>query len=284
MKRINLTTILFLSGLVIFSCNKEDEQNDEFIYPLSVGNSWEYLRELNLYFYPDSTVEYPAYEDTLTISADISVSVTGAVFLNDTLETIEVVSIEFDTTNTYTGKHYYKNDDEGLYIYAYIPSGTIYPRKQEKTSIFFKGMEFDDFHQLSNFVHQLSPNSRILLDSIRFEVPPVKTLQYPIEIGAQWTYREDNDPWRMDKLVADQKIVELEIGTFDCYEIKWLYDFDHDGIWDDDIWIIDYLSTKGLIQRNITILRIIEMTTYGSTGRYFDGFDIYTLTELNVEE
>ena len=42
--------------LIILSCDKDDEKIDEFIYPLSVGNNWEYSRHWGLYFYPDSTV------------------------------------------------------------------------------------------------------------------------------------------------------------------------------------------------------------------------------------
>ena len=58
---------------------------------------------------------------------------------------------------------------------------------------------------------------------------------------------------------------------------------DHDGEWDDDIWITDLISKKGLIQRDVTILRMVELTENGSTGRFFDGFDVYSLTDLSIE-
>lgn len=109
-------------------------------------------------------------------------------------------------------------------------------------------------------------------------------MQYPLDLDAQWTYRGDNNPWRMDRTVVERKNVDLDIGTFDCFEIKMLFDMDHDGIWDDDIWITDFINKKGLIQRNITILRMEEANSIGGfTSRLFDGFDVYSLTDLSVE-
>ena len=71
----------------------------------------------------------------------------------------------------------------------------------------------------------------------------------------------------------------------DCFEIKMLFDMDHDGIWDDDIWITDFINKKGLIQRNITILRMEEANSIGGfTSRLFDGFDVYSLTDLEPEQ
>jgi len=286
MKYIRLITGIAILLVTLISCDKENENNDEFIYPLTAGNSWDYSREWNLYFYPDSTVEDPVYEDTLTISADVSVTITGEVSLNDTLD-----AVEFHTTETVHGEtepniglQYYNNNKDGLYEYAYKSVGpVILPKIRQAESIVFKGMNFEDFRHLSNFVQQLTPNARVVSDSLYYENPPVKSLQYPLEIDAQWIFREDNNPWRMDKKVIDRKNVELDIGTFDCYEVKWLYDLDHDGIWDEDIWITDLISTKGLIQRNVSILRIKEVTINGATGRLFDLVDVYSLTGLSVE-
>lgn len=284
-----IVLVLFLFSLIFFSCDKE-EKNEEykennFIYPLSVGNAWEYIREWNIYFFSDSSGA-PQYFDTLTYSSDVSVTITDKVLLHDTLETYEMVGVENDGINTYTQTNYYKNQDDGLYIYAYIAGGPIIlPKKQHENKIRFKGLEFKSFHQLLNYVQQLVPAYTILSDSIYFEEPPVKTLQYPIEIGDQWTYRESGSPWRMDRLVSSRKIIELEIGTFNCYEIKFIYDMDEDGEWDDDIWIVDYINEKGLINRIITILCIEEITVEfpEGTGNFFDVIDEYKLTEVSVQ-
>ena len=72
-------------------------------------------------------MENPVYEDTLTITADINVTITGVLSLNDTLETFE-----FYTTETECGQiepaigiEYYKNNDDGLFMYAHKSIGGI---------------------------------------------------------------------------------------------------------------------------------------------------------------
>ena len=290
-KKFNVKNIIFINILLIyslsfFSCFEGDDNYEGIIYPLSIGNTWDYTRNWNTYSYSDTACYPHQYEDTSTYSSDISVTVTQKVLLKDSFETFEIVGIENSTMGMNTVKRYYKNNNDGLYIYAYMSGGPIIlPKKQSGNSIVFKGLKFNDFHQLSDFVQQAMPHLSILSDSIYYEEPPLKALQYPIEIGDQWTYREENDDTgRMDKKVIDRKDVELSIGTFECYEIKYIYDMDHDGEWDDDIWISDLISKKGLIQRTITILGIRNTTTSGdSTDRYFDSIDTYTLNDLNVE-
>ncbi|MDA3872316.1 MAG: hypothetical protein PF551_08240 [Candidatus Marinimicrobia bacterium] len=290
-KKFNVKNIIFISILLIyslsfFSCFEGDDNYEGIIYPLSIGNTWDYTLNWNMYSYSDTACYPHQYEDTSTYSSDISVTVTQKVLLKDSFETFEVVGIENSTMGMNTVKRYYKNNNDGLYIYAYMSGGPIIlPKKQSGNSIVFKGLKFNDFRQLSDFVQQAMPHLSILSDSIYYEEPPLKALQYPIEIGDQWTYREENDDtWRMDKKVIDRKDVELSIGTFECYEIKYIYDIDHDGKWDDDIWISDLISKKGLIQRTITILGIRNITASGdSTDRYFDSIDTYTLNDLNVE-
>jgi len=288
-KNIILISILLIYSLSFFSCFEGDDNYEGFIYPLSIGNTWDYTRNWNTYSYSDTACDPHQYEDTSTYSSDISVTVTQKVLLKNSFETFEVVGVENSFTGVNTVKHYYKNNNDGLYMYAYacmLGGPVILPKKQSGNSIVFKGLKFNDFRQLSDFVQQSIPHLSILSDSICYEEPPLKALQYPIEIGDQWTYRDENDPLHidMDRKVIDRKDVELSIGTFECYEIKYIYDMDHDGEWDDDIWISDLISKKGLIQRTITILGIRNTTASGdSTDRYFDSIDTYTLNDLNVE-
>lgn len=284
MRNRNIICSLSIIILSLISCNNENESKDDYIYPLSIGNNWEYVREMNMYFYSDSNSVIPEYEDTLNLTFDLSATITDEVTLNDTLETIEMSVFESDSENTYMGKYYYKNNNDGLFMCAYkSPGSIIYPKKTAGNTVLFKGMEFDNYYQLSDFIQHLTPNHKILSDSLHFEEPPVKTLQYPLKVGDQWTYRQDDNPWRMDRKVINRKDVELSIGTFDCYEVKFLFDLDHNGEWDEDIWIIDYISNEGLIQRTVTILGIEEGGPEGPTGRLIDSFDRYILTDFDVK-
>jgi hypothetical protein len=99
-------------------------------------------------------------------------------------------------------------------------------------------------------------------------------------VGSQWTYRSDYNPWRIDKTVIGRKTIYVDIGAFYCYHIKWLYDFNHDGRWDDDIWIDDYISDEGLIKREISFVDVIFTDESGNDVGSFDMIWEHTLTEI----
>ncbi|MEA3500994.1 MAG: hypothetical protein U9R41_08280 [Candidatus Marinimicrobia bacterium] len=289
-EKVNIKKIILLGVflLSIYSCfGPEDENNESFEYPLSIGNTWEYTHSWNMYSYSDTAIIQHQYEDTSTFSSGVSVKVTKKVTLENLVEAIEVVGVDSSITginSMSTAINYYKNNNDGLFEYAYKSGGSIILlKKQSEGSIVFKGLKFKNYKQLSDFIQQAIPNQRVFSDSIIYEDPPLKILQYPIEIGDQWIFRQDNDPWRLDKKVIDKKDVELNVGTFECYEIKWLYDMDHDGEWDDDICVSDLISKQGLIQRIITINGIENTTVSGESGGYFDSVDSLILTDLNVE-
>jgi len=239
-------SLIFLLVFLFISCDKENEKDDNIIYPLAVGNVWEYSRDFNLYYYSDS-LESPQYYDTTTYSSDVSVVVTKKTVFFDTLETYELISTENQGTNTYIQTGYYNNEKDGLYEYAYIFGGGAHGLVKLRlgNTIRFKDLTFNSFYELSeylqlitpihkikyNSVHFGEPRSIIISDSIYFEDPPLKTLQYPLEIGNQWTYRKSGDPWRIDKKVNNMENIIVPAGEFSCFTIQWLYDLDADGAW-----------------------------------------------------
>lgn len=281
-KYILLSLIVIINLSCIFN---DDDDEDDFIYPLNIGNIWEYSRQWNLYYYSDS-FEEKEYSDTLTYSSEISVSITDKVTLNNDIDTYKMVGIENDGINNSEEIYYYKNNEDGLYIYAYQAGGpVVLPKINPVSYIQFKGMQFNNFNELSKYVQSLTPIYRVQYDSLYIEDPPRKTIHYPIEIGKQWTYRQAGDPWKMDRIVTSRVDIKIDIGTFDCYTIKFIYDLNNDEIWDDDIWIMDYVSQQGLIKREIYVLGMIETTVTNpeGTGRRFDAIDKYTLTDYELE-
>jgi len=279
--------ILFLTLLLLFSsCILDTDDKNISMYPLKVGNQWDYIREWNLYFYNEIS-NIKVYSDTITYTSDVSVSVTAKMNLNGNRDVYKVDGSESTNVGIATTTNYYKNKDDGLYIYAYSSGGgpRILPKNTTGNKVCFKGMQFDSFKKLSDYVQSITPLYRTTSDSIIFEDPILKSIQYPIEIGSQWTYREEDNPWRMDKKVISYDNIQIDIGNFDCHTIQFIYDIDRDGVWDDDIWINDYISKEGLIKREINVLGMIESTIEypGGTGRKFDGINIYTLTSYELQ-
>jgi len=174
--------------------------------------------------------------------------------------------------------------EDGLFIIAYQNAGgpIIFPKKSKYRTIVFKTHNFSSVYEMSYFIRQALPLKKFVSDSIIFEDPPVQTLKYPLIEGSQWTYRHDYDSWRIDKTVVGKREIHLELGLFHCYHIKWLYDMDNDALWDEDIWIDDFLSEEGLIKRKITILGVDIRIENGEYFGSCDFFDEFILTGIHL--
>lgn len=281
MRSINLTCII---AFLFLSCSENSRANFEF--PLNPGNTWNYQHLINLYSYPMDT-EFTGYVDSTTYVSDVTMLVSESVTLRDSIETFPVSSIEIDSTGTYTLTNYINADEDGMYILAYQGNGPIItPKlKKSKTSYRFQGKAYDSIHDILKIPLDLIPRIMIKgIDGIIFEDQPVTVYPYPLEIGEQWRFRQIED-WRIDKKIESRLNYRIELGTFDCYRIRWMYDMAGDGTWDDDIYIEDHLSRKGIIQRDIVITGIEETSPQmpSGTGSYLDLVESFILTDFDVE-
>ena len=288
MKHKILICLPIVSVLILLSCSNESTSENDFVYPLSVGNSWEYNREWTLYFYTDTVNPSPQYIDTVQVyNTTISVTIPRTVILEDSLETYELVGTDNDSSGPYTTAKYYNETDEGLYLYGYVMGGGLFvcPKTTQIDHISFKGMEFNSYRELTNFIQNITFFRQSYSDSILIEETPVRVLQYPLNVGNQWTFRQEPISIKIDKKVLGKTTIELDSGLFDCYKIKYIYDLDNDGIWDDDIWIDDFISQSGLIKREVTIIGMKESTVGNPDGteRYINSIDIMQLTSYDIE-
>lgn len=256
-----------------------DDSINYMSYPLETGNRWHYTgiitRSDN---YPEQVGNEYEMDDTVqTIS-----EVLGIKMLRDSIETIAMGATGTGEPDDLSYIHYYQLTDKGLYIVAYESAGghIIHPKISKHAAIQFKSYRFSNISELSQFVELALPQNKSLVDSIIFEEPPVLTLKFPLTIGSQWTYRADYNPWRIDKRVVGKKDIHLNMGTFNCYHIQWLYDWDHNGEWDEDIWIDDYLCEKGLMNRKITLIGVNYTDESGNPIDSFNMTQEYTLTEM----
>jgi hypothetical protein len=256
-----------------------DEENTRFEYPLEIGNRWVYSTEIIwTNFEPDSMEDEIDPPETSSALCEVI----GKQILLDSVETVVLGTTEQTSRYQYVSHHFYRETEEGLFILAYQNAGSaiIHPKSENKKRIHFKNKQFESIHQLSNFMQQALPEQRIVSDSLIYEDPPVQTLKYPLEPGSQWTYRYDFAPWRIDKTVIGKTTLSLDIGVFECFHIKWLYDWDQNGVWDEDLSIDDYIGKEGLLKRTVTFLNVGYVDFSGNMIGTFDSFMYYTLTEL----
>lgn len=248
---LNIITLLFM--FILLNCSEDKNpigsEDNNFIYPLKIGNRWEYTREILVYFRAD-TSQVTAVDDTISSISTIQIvrteTLTGFIrtyVFNESLVGEEGCSFESES--------YYNNQEDGFYLYAYRGPGYIIPKSSVQKRIYFKGRYFRDIREIISFIEKAIPNKYTRSDSLIYEDPPLKSLPYPLEIGKQWVYREVGNPWRIDKKVLGKENVTVPAGEFNCYKIQWLIDLDDNGEWENDMEFFDYICTKGLIRRHI---------------------------------
>ncbi len=282
-----LIVILGLIFITQTSCifDSNDSDDEAFNYPLTIGNSWQYQRTLYSYIKPDSGFT-DEYIDTALYESTMNAEVARKVELNNGIQAYQITGVVKENFGSFVVDYYYSNKTDGLYLYAHRNSAMHLPKKTQGKKYTFNGRHFSSLQELSAYVQQYSGVnfglSKSSSDSLLYEEPPVKTLAYPMEIGTEWTYRKDNNPWRMDKRVTDLVNLELDCGTFDCYEIRYLYDLNDDGNWDNDIWILDFIGKKGLVKREIHLLNVATTTQNSEIIRRHDMIDTYWLIDYGM--
>ena len=123
-------------------------------------------------------------------------------------------------SESFTSYQYISNGNEGLRHHGYESAGGTwsFPRlvNNEKKYI-INNLEFTH-KEMINIIFQR-------MDDITWQDEPLISIQYPFSLGDQWTYRNEDFPWRMDRLVTKNNKEEFTIQT--------LYDIDNDLFWDD---------------------------------------------------
>lgn len=250
---LNIMTLLFL--VAIFGCSAKDNptasEENSFVYPLKIGNKWEYTREVStLNFRPDTVGVAPA--DTNTISSVSTVEIVRTETLSGPVKTYVLYeTVAEEGSNASESESFYSNQAEGFYFHAYRCAGQVLPKSSVKKRLYFKGGYFSNIREITSLIEDAVLNSCVGLDSIIYEVPPLKSLPYPVEIGAQWLYRSEGNPFKIEKKVVAQDSVTVPAGNFYCFKIQWLLDVDNDGEVDREIEFFDYICSEGLIRRNI---------------------------------
>ncbi|MFQ5639826.1 MAG: hypothetical protein ACE5IR_17745 [bacterium] len=249
---LNIMTLLFLAA--IFGCSAKDNptasEENNFVYPLKIGNKWEYMRELSVFNFRPDTVGF-APSDTI-ISSVSTVEIVRTATLPAPVKTYVLYeTLTEEGSSASESESFYSNQADGFYYYAYRCAGSVLPKSSVKKRIYFKGRYFSHIREITSFIEDAVSNNCVGLDSIIYEVPPLKSLPYPLEIGAQWLYRSEGNPFKIEKKVVAKDSVTVPAGHFNCYKIQWLFDIDNNGEVDRDIEFFDDICSEGLIRRNI---------------------------------
>lgn len=271
-----MTTILLLC--LALGCSDEDnplgKEGDEFVYPLRLGNLWEYERTFDLFNFRPDTLEVPHFDTS--ISAIVRIHVLGSKTLpGDKKVLVLQESINEEGGVDTISESYYQNEDDGLYFYGYRGPGYVIPKASTRGRIYFAGQYFGHIREVTAFLEKAISISTAS-DTVIYEQPPLKSLPYPLEVGESWTYREAGQPFKIIKTVVGTDSVAVPWGTEECFKIQWQIHINT------NVEFYDYVSALGLVRRHIIYRDLIITGEHGPQpiGRY-DAEDLSQLTNFS---
>lgn len=278
-KNVLVLQIIILAVICIIGCeNDNDKPNMDFIYPLAIGNSWQYDMIFTLDF--DSLATSNGLIDTTHYSTG-SVEIITNEIIFDSLEVYNFETTLTETGNAFTGNEYYNNNDNCLFCYGYTQGYMITPKTNNNFAfIIFDEKKFNDVREVFNYLEKgIIVDEYSKDDSIYYD--PVKTLEYPLEEDKQWMYRTSNNPWRIDKTIIGKENIDVPAGNFNCWKIQWTYP---ESSWNDNIEFYDFISQDGLIKRVIEFKNSECIDELGNFIGYLNSTEEKYLTDYQIND
>lgn len=253
-----------------------------WVYPLAVGNRWDYSDVLYTW---TSYLDRPTVLVPDTVEGHSHVFVSDMDTLFDSLPTYDLRAVLVQDSVEYYSDAWFNNVDDGLFLYAFNGAGSMAVPLKIKPGYTFSllGQQFNSLGEIVAAIKQPLTFASASQNDFYLEDTPVKSLQYPLTIGSQWTVRTTGNPWRIDKIVTRQEQIEVPAGQFNAFQIRWLYDLDANGIWDEEITIVDHIADVGLVQRVISVSGVEVYYEWGEPAGFADYTTVIRLTGYSID-
>jgi hypothetical protein len=253
MKNHILKIIFIITAFYLISCQIWEPNKLDFTYPLDAGRSWTYEKSGIIWGEDTDTLKYP-FKDTVITSIII-----GSVMSKDSTNLIAI--------QVGARVEYFENRDTGLFKIADNSihyNSLVMPKKtHNKQIIINKNTLFNTLVLSSDKMLIIPSVSMNGVDSIFYNEPPIRIYQYPLKNATQWCYNDLGQLEIYREIIGTTEI-EVEAGIFSCYHIRTYYDWSGDKIWDENMWMDDYVSKEGLIKRTFTGLNMSVIDSLGN--------------------
>jgi hypothetical protein len=262
-----LAGLLGLMVVFVLSCSDHpcEPCRRPFIYPLQVGNQWEYARL-------DSAFNYRS-GDLRLLDSGIRDTSHAEVVRTETLpggvSTRVIHETRYTQWGIYEGEAYYRNHPDGLYRHAGRLYPDLVPMKPARPSLDFRSRTFASKDDIIRFLETGCGSTTDPSESLRIYDPPIKKLSYPLRVGSRWMPNPEAE-WPVERVVLGQEVIEVPAGTYTCLVVQLLHDFDEDDEWDDDFEYLDYICDQGLIRRHVFLKDIAIISEWGDTLAVYD--------------
>jgi len=263
----------FVIIFLVFSCKDSSNPGlpliENYKYPLNVGNKWNYSEHY--------TFTNPRPDSVQNYIDDFSSNGEVIVDKDTIINSISVFKLKdkiVDQYGVFEVYGFYANTIDGLLKYAYSGSSYGLPKVNQKIQFLFKGKRFSSVSEIIKTVELGCSLNKIVYDSLYFFEPPRVVYKYPITQNLEWGIGTNG--LKLNKQYEGKTTLQTSIGILECVVIKWKYDLDNNGNWDEDFFVYEYLSAKGKVKMIYTI-KDIKITT----AEYPDGIGI---VDLNYEQ
>ncbi|MBU0561237.1 MAG: hypothetical protein KJ799_04945 [Bacteroidetes bacterium] len=279
MYRIIIASLL----LTAFGCDLFTESNESsYKYPLGVGYEWNYSHLLAAHNFRTQDENLDSSDYVFTQSFKTHAEIVRKEIISDSINTFVIRTT--DDLEVYISYHedYVNNQEDGLFKYAYRRGGgvsAVTPKRSNITTLTFNGKKFNSTKELVDYYSGNVHHDGLLhSDSLIILKDALQSIKYPLRVNSAWDYLKDPIPVKISK----KCIGTVSLYGYNCYKIKWLYDFNSDGQWDDNVVMIDYISNRGLLKRTMDFKDAGITTEYGpEIIGYIDFSEEYTITDFN---
>lgn len=278
---ITTALLILLEILIVISMLSCSGNGDDpgFEFPLKEGNRWEYYRDLTGMYITYGLEGEPNDTTWSTNTSTLTLEIQNKEAISDAIEAFRFFAEEIENETIYSNNYFINSQNDGMYIYAYDTSGsTTFPLNINTSSkcYHFHDIGFASLEELSDFFHGILGFSVSDGDSLFFEEPPLKVLEYPLDLNSSWTYRIEGNPFGIDKLVVDSLKVEVPAGLFSSYKVELNYELP-------DIVSYQYFCDTGLVKFESEVIGVSWIDYEGDLIGEINVYETIEMTEFDLK-
>ncbi|NIV94842.1 hypothetical protein GWN42_19130 [candidate division KSB1 bacterium] len=240
--------------IMLFACSDDNpigSVDQNFVYPLKIGNAWNYSLEFSVFNFRPRMPGVQSPETTVRLTSDIEIVRTA--ILEDTVEAFVFNAALIEGKQPpLEAESFYQNRENGLFLHrvSQVQGNVPLPKLTAPYRIHFLGQYFDSLTEIRDFL-----GTQNVMPGLRpFDPTNAQLiLSYPLEVGKQW---QVDIAGKIQKQVVGIETVTVPAGKFECFKIQWLFD----GQSNAQIEFFDFISAQGLIKRT-TVFKDMALTS-----------------------
>ena len=201
--------LLFIALLVVFGCEDNPSDNDEFRYPVDVGNKWTY--SYNFKIYSGFSIDSLIVESEMTCAAHTEISSIILINNEEYYALVVVDTCNWDSSSYFPPEEssrsikYLQQNDDGLFEVGHDGIlGNVHATPKLVNN------EYLNYPHMEIFKNLISMNDSVLFSPYTHTQ---QSLKYPLIIGQSWNV-VDSDSVLSKTVISSESYSYRDINTF----------------------------------------------------------------------